>query len=79
MAVDALLNTQWIPYKADGKQPEHGNYLVTAMVDGREEVDFDYFWSGGWDDYGDDVIAYMKIPLPYRKEEDTDHSRYYGG
>lgn len=61
---------RWIP--CNERLPEEsGNYLVTAMWKGRPEVDMDYWqFDCMWDDWGDEVIAWMPLPEPWKGGED---------
>lgn len=76
MAIEALkadvpdMNVgKWIPC-SERLPAENGNYLVTAIWKGKLEVDMDYFQFGCmWDDYRDNVIAWQKLPEPYKEEE----------
>lgn len=62
---------KWIPMKE--REPIQGrNYLVT-VIDPFDStklyVTDDDFFSYGWDDWGDDVIAWAEKPEPYRKDD----------
>ena len=58
---------KWVPC-SERLPAENGNYLVTAIWDGKLDVDMDYFQFGCmWDDYGDNVIAWQELPEPYRE------------
>ncbi len=74
--LDALrvLANPWIPC-SERLPEENGNYLVTAIWNGKREVDMDYFqFLCQWDDYKDTVIAWMPLPEPY---EGTCHTFGY--
>lgn len=65
-----MLSNQWIPC-SERLPAENGDYLVTVIWEGKLEVFMDYFQFGCmWYDCGDNVIAWMPLPEPY-KEEDT--------
>ena len=65
MAIEVLEQTQWIPCE-ERLPEENGNYLVTAIWNGKREVDMDYFqFLCQWDDYKDTVVAWMPLPEPY--------------
>jgi hypothetical protein len=54
----------WIPVSE--RLPEEGSRILVCCNDGYIGVD-DYF-SYGFDDCKDDVIAWMPLPEPYVKE-----------
>ena len=63
--------SEWIP--AAERQPnEYGQYLVTALWKGKHITDLDDYFSYGWDDYQDNVIAWMPLPRPYMEEGKDD-------
>ncbi len=67
-AIKALKNVPpaWIP--CSERLPEIGqNCLITAASGRLGTVDIDIFTSYGWDDYGDEVVAWMPLPAPYAK------------
>ena len=58
---------KWVPC-SEMLPAENGNYLVTALWDGKLEVDIDYFQFGCmWDDYGDNVVAWQELPEGYKE------------
>ena len=66
---------QWIPV-SDHLPEKNGEYLVTVRKDsrfafnGEATVYEDTFYSlCQWDDCGEDVIAWMEMPEPYKEEE----------
>ena len=57
----------WIPYKE--KEPEEGKrYLVTVNFNNELLVDIDDYFSYGWDDWHDAVVAWAELPEPYKEE-----------
>ena len=57
---------EWIPCKE--KEPEEGKrYLVTAKYNGGLIVDIDDYYSYGFDDWGNAVIAWAELPDPYKE------------
>lgn len=57
----------WIPYKE--KAPEEGKrYFVTVKYKGKPIVDIDDYYSYGFDDWHDAVIAWAELPEPYKEE-----------
>lgn len=57
----------WIPYKE--KEPEEGKrYLVTVKYKDNLIVDIDDYYSYGFDDWGDAVVAWAELPEPYKEE-----------
>ena len=64
----ALPKAQWMPYPAN--EPEEGKqYLVTVKYNGNLIVDLDDYYSYGWDDWNDAVIAWAELPKPYKDGE----------
>lgn len=54
----------WIP--CSERLPEkQGHYLVTVIYNGETFVTSDDYFVYGWDDFGDDVIAWAELPRPY--------------
>lgn len=67
---------EWVSCK-DRLPETNGEYLVTVKADSKyafnnePTVYTDYFQFGcQWDDCGDDVIAWMPLPEPYKGEKD---------
>lgn len=66
------LTDAWIPMSE--REPEFGNYLTTFRKKGdpedKRDVTIDLYWSGGWDDDGDEyeTIAWMPLPEVYKEE-----------
>ena len=61
------MKAQWIP--CTEKEPEEGKrYLVTAKYNGGLIVDTDDYYSYGWDDWHDAVVAWAEMTEPYKEE-----------
>ena len=62
---------EWIPVTE--RLPEKsGHYLITVVsdvTDGEPTVFTDDYFVYGWDDWGDDVVAWAIKPEPWRGEE----------
>lgn len=62
-----LHQSQWISV-LDRLPDKSGHYLVTVNDNKEIFVTSDDFFLGYlWDDFGDDVIAWMPLPEPYKK------------
>lgn len=80
MAVEALMADvpdtnvgKWV--LCSDRLPEPGkHYLITTECNGENYVTSDDYFSYGWDDFGDDVIAWMELPEPYREESEMGYS-----
>lgn len=59
---------KWIPC-SERLPEEYGHYLVTATHEGELIVISDDYYSYGWDDFGDSVIAWKELPKPYKSGE----------
>lgn len=58
----------WIPFAK--KEPAEGKqYLVTVRYKNKLFVDVDDYFSYGWDDWGDAVVAWAEMPEPYKEEK----------
>lgn len=55
--------SKWLP-------EENGHYLITAKYGTGLYVTCDDYYVYGWDDWGEDVIAWMPLPEPYKGEDD---------
>lgn len=62
---------QWIPM-SEREPEEGGHYLITARYEGDVIVVSDDYYSYGWDDWKDDVIAWAELPEPYKGGKDAD-------
>lgn len=61
---------EWIPVTE--RQPgKSGHYLVTLIDDNNGEpwVSADDYFVYGWDDFGDEVVAWAEPPEPWKGEE----------
>lgn len=57
----------WMPYPEN--EPEEGKrYLVTAKYNGGLIVDIDDYYSYGFDDWNDAVVAWAELPEPPKEE-----------
>ncbi len=66
LAIKAIKNSSWIPVSE--KIPEtHGYYLTSTIYN---QVYCDY-WNGDCFDRTETVLAWMPLPEPYTKEDDT--------
>jgi hypothetical protein len=64
MAIKALEQTRWIP--CSERLPEEADvYLVSMNRLGYPQREVDGFACGRWERFGNDVIAWCKIPEPY--------------
>ena len=75
MAIEALKAQKWIPC-SEGFPDTSGYYLVTLDY---KEVDYVWYHAGkypGWDriytEDGNNIIAWMPLPEPYRKEQNNE-------
>lgn len=60
----------WHPYPKE-KPKEHKQYLVTVLFNEEPYVDFDDYFSYGWDDWREDeVMAWAEKPSPYEPQTD---------
>lgn len=56
---------EWIP--CSERLPKIGQHCFITLKDG--DVDMDMYCSYGWDDYGNNVLAWMELPEPYEESE----------
>ena len=61
----ALSLTQWIPV-TKGLPKENTHVIVSVMDEGKPFVTTDDYFCHGFDDWKDDVVAWMKTPEPYK-------------
>ena len=73
IAIKALEHTMWIPV-SERLPEEVGVYLVSMNRLGYPQREVDGFVCGRWERYGNDVIAWCKIPEPYKEGEDESDS-----
>ena len=65
------IENRWIPV-TERLPEEYGRYLVTVDSKAIKEklVAADDYFPYGWDDYRDDVVAWMPLPEPWKGEEE---------
>lgn len=68
-AIKALEQTRWIPC-SERLPEEPGIYLVSMYRLGYPQREVDGFVCGRWERFGNDVIAWCKIPEPYKAESE---------
>ena len=61
----ALSLTQWIPVTEELPK-ENTHVIVSVMDEGKLFVTTDDYFCYGFDDWKDDVVAWMKTPEPYK-------------
>lgn len=66
-AIEKLPKAQWMPYPDN--EPKKGKYLVTVRYKGSLIVDIDDYYSYGFDDWGNAVIAWAELPEPCKDGE----------
>ena len=66
--IDAI-NARWIPVTE--RLPEKlGHYIITVRFNGEIFITADDYFSYGWDDWGDYVLAWLETDLkPYEGKE----------
>lgn len=71
LAIKVLEQTRWIP--CSEKLPEEADvYLVSMNRFGYPQREVDGFVCGRWERFGNDVIAWCKIPEPYKTESEDE-------
>ena len=61
---------KWIPC-SERLPEEYGEYLVSVIYDNEPYVTTDDYYSYGWDDWGQEVIAWKNKPKAYIGKEDA--------
>lgn len=64
-ALGALEDREWIPV-TKGLPKENAHVIVSVMDEGKSFVTTDDYFCYGFDDWKDDVVAWMKTPKPYK-------------
>ena len=64
-ALDKTIKYKWT--SVHDKLPEEGHSYLVCLEDG--DIFEDDYYSYGWDDWGDEVVAWMPLPEPYKEEE----------
>lgn len=62
------MDGKWIPVSE--RLPETGTYCLVCCKDGF--ISTDNYFCYGWDDWEDDVVAWMPLPEPYRAESEDE-------
>jgi hypothetical protein len=71
LAIQALESQRWIP--CSERLPEEADvYLVSMNRLGYPQREVDGFVCGRWERFGNDVIAWCKIPEPYKEESEDE-------
>ncbi len=69
IAIEALKKSEWI--SCSERLPEEvGLYLVSMHRLGYPQRGIDGFVHGKWERYGNNVIAWMPLPEPYKAESE---------
>lgn len=71
LILDLLEQTEWIPC-SERLPEEPGVYLVSMYRLGYPQREVDGFVCGRWERFGNDVIAWCKIPEPYTESEEAE-------
>lgn len=58
---------KWIPVSE--RLPETGTYCLVCCKDGF--ISTDNYFCYGWDDWEDDVVAWMPLPSPWKGDKDN--------
>lgn len=59
---------QWIPCSERLPEP-NSRCLITTTFGGQPYIDIDDYYSYGWDDWKDKVIAWQSLPEPWKGDE----------
>lgn len=71
IAIEALKKSEWI--SCSERLPEEaGLYLVSMHRLGYPQREIDGFVRGKWERYGNNVIAWMPLPKPYKAESEEE-------
>ena len=62
--IRADMSDEWIPC-SERLPEEYGEYLITVMYNDEPYVTTDDYFSYGWDDWREDVIAWKNKPKAY--------------
>lgn len=65
VAYKALEDREWIPVTKELPK-ENTHVIVSVMDEGKPFVTADDYFCYGFDDWKDDVVAWMKTPEPYK-------------